>query len=210
MKEISDIIFDLGNVLVPFDWNIALERLTYRLPERFLEMVRRDPQGFKHIFLKGSENLETGRLSFESFWERMCGELGTRLSLEEFRFMWCDIFEADESMIELGWSLAAKYRVWLASNTCSEHYEWIIHRFPRIKFFRKAALSYELGVMKPSLRYYARALQLFNISPYSSLFIDDVQENVEGARAMGMQGVVFIGYKQLTAQLTKYGIAKCA
>lgn len=210
MKEISDIIFDLGNVLVPFDWNIALERLTYRLPSSLLDYRRLHPRSLRQIFLKYSDQLETGRISFESFWEATCAELGFHLSLKEFRLIWCDIFEADESMIELGQSLAVKYRVWLASNTCNEHYQWIIHRFPRIRFFQKAALSYELGAMKPSSHYYKKALQLFDISPDSSLFIDDIKANVTGACALGMHGIVFQGYEHLVKELNQYGIETSA
>ncbi len=207
MKKISDIIFDLGNVLVPFDWDIAVERLTYRLPSRLSMLSRGEPESFRKIFLKRSENLETGKLSFESFWKVTCEELGIPMSLQEFRLIWCDIFVADETMIELGHALASKYRVWLASNTCKEHYEWIIHRFPKIKFFRGAALSYELGAMKPSIQYFASTLRLFNISADTSLFIDDIQANVEGARALGINGVIFDGYQNLIKELQKYGIS---
>ncbi len=205
-NAISDIIFDLGNVLVPFDWNRAIQRLLPRLPLRVADMVRRDLQSFKQIFLKRSEELETGRLPFERFWQDICDQLGTSLSLEEFRIIWCDIFEANESMIDLGHALATEYRVWLASNTCREHFEWIIHRFPRIRFFRSAALSYELGTMKPAPQYYVKALDLFDISPGSSVFIDDIRENVEGARAVGMHGIVFTGYEQLVEALAKAGV----
>jgi len=206
MSTISDIIFDLGNVLVPFDWNRAIDRLVSRLPLNLVDMIRRDLQSFKQIFLKRSEELETGRLPFEGFWEYVCGELGTSLSLEEFRIIWCDIFEANEAMIDLGHALATEYRVWLASNTCREHFEWIIHRFPRIRFFRSAALSYELGTMKPARQYYVKALELFDISAASSVFIDDIRENVEGARRVGMHGIVFTGYEQLVEALAKAGV----
>ncbi len=206
MTAIADIIFDLGNVLAPFDWNRAIERLLTRLPLRVVDMVRCDLQSFKQLFLKRSEELETGRLPFERFWQYACDELGTSLSLEEFRVIWCDIFEANESMIDLGHRLSAEYGVWLASNTCREHFEWIIHRFPKIRFFRRAALSYELGAMKPARQYYIKALELFDISPRSSVFIDDIRENVEAARDVGMHGIVFDGYEQLVEALAKVGV----
>jgi putative hydrolase of the HAD superfamily len=205
--HINDIVFDLGNVLVPFDWNRALTRLRPRLPLRFANMLAHDEKSFRQIFLQHGLELETGRMDFQTFWGLTTGEIGLNMTLGEFRDVWCDIFDVQESVVSLAERLTRKYGVWLASNTCREHFEWIQERFPRIGFFRGAALSYELGIMKPSREYYEKALELFGIEPLGSVFIDDIPDNVEGARLVGMRGIVFRGYGDLVKALDGLGVS---
>lgn len=205
--KITDIVFDLGNVLVPFDWNRALTRLRPVLPLRFARMLAHDEKSFRQIFLQHTVELEKGHMEFRTFWRLTTTEIGLNMTLEEFRDVWCDIFDIQESVVSLAKHLSQKYGVWLASNTCREHFEWIQERFPRIDFFRGAALSYELGVMKPSREYYEKALELFGIEPMESVFIDDILDNVEGARRVGMGGIVFREYGELVKALEGLGVS---
>lgn len=204
--NITDIIFDLGNVLVPFDWNRAIKRLQPGLPPRFVTMIVHDEKSFRQIFLQHALALETGRMDFQTFWGLTTQEIGLKMALEEFRDVWCDIFEIHESVVGLAERLTENYGVWLASNTCREHFEWIRDRFPNIGFFQGVALSYELGLMKPSREYFERALELFGIDPFRSIFIDDIPENVEGARRVGMRGIVFTGYHELMKEFEELGV----
>ncbi len=205
-RQIKDLLFDLGNVLVTFDWNIALGRLKPYLSPKLAHLLRSDEQAFKDLFHEPGTALEMGRIGFDEFHEFMSDRLEINIEKEEFRRIWCDIFQANEDMVVLGRELSKRYGTWLVSNTSEAHYQWIINKFPQILFFRDAALSYELGVMKPSAEYYSRLLAKFGVDPAASVFIDDIQENVDGAINAGIAGIVFQDKQQLAIELEKLGI----
>jgi glucose-1-phosphatase len=203
---IKDILFDLGRVLVPFDWEIALRKLRPHLAPDLEQLSRTDEKVFSGLFIEDAVDLEMGKIEFDQFHGRVSEKLNLPLDVERFRTIWCDIFRMDEEMVSLGESLSGRYRTWLASNTSRVHYEWILDRFPRVAFYRAAALSYELGVMKPSQRYYEKAVQYFGIEPHTAVFIDDLEENVEGSVRAGMHGIRFQTRNQLVEELRRLGV----
>jgi FMN phosphatase YigB (HAD superfamily) len=203
---IRDILFDLGNVLVPVDWERAFQRLAPHLPRKMAHLLKEDRPAFVELFREPAIALETGKIDFQHFWTIMSNVLGIEINEADFRFIWCDIFTMDAEMVSLGEALSRNYGTWLLSNTCEAHYNWIMDRFPRVAFFRNAALSFELGVMKPSRRYYEEAIQKFRIEPASSVFIDDLKENVDGAISVGINGILFAGRKLLIQELLKLGV----
>ena len=203
---ISNIIFDLGKVLCPFDWTTAYEKLMPHLPARRRRLLVEDRDALKGLFKGPANALESGKIDFDCFRQEMCEILGIRLNGDEFHRIWCDIFRMDEDMVALGERLSTRYGTWLASNTSKVHYEWILARFPRVAFYRAAALSYELGVMKPAPAYYEKAIALFGIEPSLSVFIDDIEENVVGAMRFGMTGILFRSHTLLMEELKGLGV----
>jgi glucose-1-phosphatase len=128
------------------------------------------------------------------------------VSLEELHFIWCDMFRVNEEMVALGRRLTSAYDTVLASNTSRAHHDWIIERLPQVAFFRAAALSYELGVMKPARAYYERTIDLFAIDPGRAVFIDDLSDNVAAAVNCGFHGIVFSGIRDLLPELESLGV----
>ena len=205
-RQIRDILFDLGKVLVRFDWDIALSRLAPYLSGDMATLLTRDKQAFKRLFHEPGAALESGEIDFDEFHRIMSDRLAIRIEKTEFHRIWCDIFELDEDMASLGEELSKDYRTWLVSNTSEAHYQWIINKFPRVLFYRDAALSFDLRVMKPSGKYYSLLIEKFGIDPARSVFIDDIQENVDGAIRAGMKGIVFRGRDRLVAELATIGV----
>jgi glucose-1-phosphatase len=204
--QIADILFDLGKVLVTFDWDIALQRLLPHLKEETAREVAKSKENFIGLFRGPGIALEKGQIDFDEFYNDMRNRLGISVGKDEFQYIWCDIFEMNEDMIMLGKELSGKYRTWLVSNTSQAHYRWILEKFPLVAFYRDAALSFELGSMKPSQEYYRGVIDKFGIEPARTVFIDDLPENVVGALRAGMKGIVFRGIEHLVAELKLMGV----
>jgi glucose-1-phosphatase len=204
--QIKDLLFDLGNVLVRFDWDIALSRLAPSLSGDTATLLKRDKQAFRGLFHEPGAALESGKIDFNEFHQIMSDRLATNIEKADFYRIWCDIFELDEDMASLGEELSKCYGTWLVSNTSEAHYQWIVNKFPRVLFYRDAALSFELRVMKPSEKFYSRLIEKFGIDPARTVFIDDIQENVEAAIRAGMTGIVFRGQEQLVSELGNIGV----
>ena len=180
---IEHVIFDLGQVLIPFDWQIAISRLIPYVPPEIRNLIDGNKSAFIRLVAEPGIELETGIINFHEFEVRVQAKLGTKIDSREFHSVWCDIFRADYDMINLGKVLSTRMGTWLASNTSETHYRWVIEHFPEVVFFKKAALSYELGVMKPDLRFFELAARTFGIDPETAVFTDDIEENVDAAVA---------------------------
>lgn len=205
-SAINDLLFDLGQVLVPFDRDMGLNRLRPYLPPHQARLLDEDKAAFLEQFTEPANSLETGEIEFDLFRRVVENILGVRIGGEDFRMIWCDIFRLDNGMVALGESLSRRYGTWLVSNTSRAHYEWIVGKFPQINFYKGSALSFELGVMKPADEYYSKAIERFGIDPARSIFIDDLAENVEGAIRAGMHGIVFTGREALVDGLRELGV----
>ena len=205
-ETIRDIIFDLGNVIAPLDRSVSYDRLERLLPADRGDLLRRDREGFEERIRGPAVELESGRMDFAEFTRLTTDILGAQIPDTEFHRIWCDIFTVDEDVVRLGTFLSRRYGVWLASNTNRPHYEWIVGRFPRITFYRAAALSCELGVMKPAPEFFEKALAMFGVNRRRAVFIDDLEENVEGAIRVGLRGIVFKNCERLTAELVALNV----
>ena len=205
-KTIDNIVFDLGNVLVPVERQRAYKKIEPYLPLDKKRLMLEDPPGFEGLLAAAATAFESGFISFDEFQTSIISTLEIDHNQLDFYEAYCDVFSLDQRMVKLGTTLAGRYDSWLASNTSEVHYKWILERFPEVAFYKSAALSYELGVMKPDLDYFRKAINLFNIDPQRSVFIDDLEENVAAAIESGMNGIVFKGYSSLIPELERLGI----
>ena len=91
-------------------------------------------------------------------------------------------------------------------NTNELHFTFCKENLPALRSIPRFFLSYEMKASKPDPRYYAIVLDRLGISPELLVFIDDLEENVEGARTAGMNGILFRGPEELEPELEKLGL----
>jgi len=190
------ILFDLGNVIVPFDFKRAYARLAplcgcgptdIPVKIRSTDLVTR---------------FETGLVGPEQFVEELSAVLGLKITFEEFRDLWTCIFLPQPLIAEpLLESLASRYRLMLLSNTNPIHFEMVKANYPLLRHFHDCVLSYETGALKPSSKIFHVALQRARCEPEECFFIDDILINIEAARRHGMDAVQFRDSVQLEAEL---------
>jgi putative hydrolase of the HAD superfamily len=199
--SIEVILFDLGNVILPFN--------NYQIAEKLSRFSQRrdfqDPQKvFSYLFdlQKGVINdFDKGRVSPPEFFQSIRNDLGLSISFEEFIPIWTDIFIENQEVSEIIRSLKGRWRLGLLSNTDPLHFSYILSKFPIISAFEKSILSYEVGFKKPDARIFQKAIEWASAQPQKILFIDDTKGHVDAALALGMQGIHFISAQQLKKDL---------
>ena len=67
--------------------------------------------------------------------------------------------------------------------------------FPFLKYADGYLISYEVKLMKPDKAIYLALCQKYGLDPAECVMIDDLEENVSGARQAGMKGLVFKSFK---------------
>lgn len=200
-SDIQAVIFDMGRVLVNIDNQLLVEKL-------FKGLNTNDPQELGRHTMSDPAMVEfnCGRIPDEEFHRRMCEQYGLEPNFETFKSLWCEIFYPMDGMEDLVRSVSKKTTVGLLSDTDPIHWNFIRNRWPWIGQIKNPTLSYEIGVMKPNAAIYLAAAQHVRTPPPQCLFIDDLQANVDGARAVGMQGLLFEGVKPLSQKLDSMGL----
>lgn len=198
---IKAVIFDLGRVIVPFDFNRGYVRLAGLCSIPAAEIPRRiAPTGLV-------ERFETGTIEPRDFVRELSKHLDLDTSYENFCEIWSSIFLPHtlipEAMIE---GLARRYRLVLLSNTNHIHFEMIRENYPLLRHFHSLVLSYKVGAMKPLPLIYRRAIEEAGCLPEECFFTDDIPAYVEAARAQGIDAVLFESAAQIEAELHKRGV----
>ncbi len=103
----------------------------------------------------------------------------------------------DDDMVAYSQTFKPAYRVGLLSNIDVGTMERLFPEPERSQLFDVFVMSGELGVTKPSVRIFEIAAERLGLAPDECVMIDDIPDNIEGARLAGMYGIVFASRQQL-------------
>ena len=180
-------IFDLGNVLVNFDVQ-QLYRAVAESSGLPLEESARGLQDGEMLF-----SVETGKITDQEFVDYVNESKGLHWTLEDLIEVWAGMFSVNEAGYAIFTELKEEgYPVHFLSNLAWHNMEAIRRQWPG--FFDQSAenfFSYEMGFHKPDERIYRATLEQLNAEAADCFFLDDKLENVEAARALGMNAHPF-------------------
>jgi len=185
-------VFDLGNVLVAFD-----ERLVYqRLRQRCRPGARVEAVFDAHLEAAG---VDIGG-DFDRLHPLLVRDLGLSMTLEELRLAWNDIFSPMPEMLEVvRESPRPRY---LLSTTNAPHVVWLRQHFSYVfALFDHCFLTCEIGLRKPDPALFRHVESVTGHPPERHLLIDDMPQNVAGARAAGWQAIRFVGVEDCRQRL---------
>lgn len=194
------VIFDLGNVLLTLHWERMLGRFAQHTGKSPAELER------YHATAPWGRQLATGEISQWDYYEAVSAELGFTGSYDEFAAAWSDMFSPNEPILALADRLKGKLPRLILSNTNAIHMQFIFARYPCVLGFDGYILSHEIGAEKPDRRIYEWAVRRYRLDPARTVFVDDLIENVAGARAAGLRAVHHRDPVETHRELTKLGV----
>jgi putative hydrolase of the HAD superfamily len=179
--KIQAVIFDIGNVLLTFDYFIAERALVSHTGiENPPSVEDLHPHRMDH---------ETGRSSREDFIRIVREAFAHDGPEDHFMELWTRIFQVNEPMVGWARSLHGKIPLYLLSNIGCIHHDHIFEEYDFFgSLFRDGIYSYKAGIMKPEPRIFELAKSQFGVDPAKTLYIDDLEENVRGAESVGFVG----------------------
>jgi len=194
------VIFDLGRVLVNFDFKRGYQALEGFCPYAAGEIPKR-------LSTCGLvEQFETGLIEPRDFVAQISAVLDLTVDYDRFCQIWSSIFTetlVPEEMLE---GLAARYRLLLLSNTNAIHFDGLRETHTMLRHFHHLVLSYEVKAMKPQPEIFQAAIALAGCRPEECFYTDDIADNVAAACNLGMDAVRFESLAQLQRELAARGI----
>jgi len=198
---IKAVIFDLGKVLIPFDFRRGYQGLEKACSLAAEEIRSRlTATDLVHRF-------ETGLVESADFVAQLSGMLELRLSYDQFCEIWSSIFLPDPLIPEsLLAGLGRRYRLLLLSNTNAIHYTMLERTYPLLRHFHDTVLSYRVRAMKPAPAIYREAIARAGCRPEECFYTDDIADYVDAGRREGMDAVQFESRQQIEHELLARGI----
>ncbi|MGG5218827.1 MULTISPECIES: glucose-1-phosphatase [Rahnella] len=179
-------IFDMGNVIIDIDFKRVLGVWSHLSGTPLATLTERFKMG--EVF----QQHERGEISDEQFAADLCNEMGIALSFEQFSAGWHAVFVGlRPEVITLFQKLREEgHRVVVLSNTNRLHLDFWPQHYPEIEANTDAMyLSQNLGMRKPEPEIFQHVLEKEGFTADQAVFFDDVAENIEAARAAGIEAV---------------------
>lgn len=191
-------VFDLGNVILPFEHRqiaVKLHKVSriqdlFSPNDLFRFLFDRD-RGFVNSY-------EEGLMSSQDFFAKLRKRYKLELEFKEFKDIWNDIFEEDPEVNAIIKYLKNKgLPIFLLSNTNELHFSYVKRRYPIVHSLDEWILSYEVGARKPKKKIYEAVFEKTDIARDETFYIDDKEPYVEAAKSFGLQGMHFKNAKDL-------------
>ncbi len=185
------IVFDIGRVLVVFDWRTYLHSLftdedtIAAMNHAFWEIglwreMDRGAISQEHVY-QALLNVSPG---YEEQMKMTYDRLGECIGKTDYAEKW--ILELKER----------GYRVLFLSN----YSDYLIDKNPEplsfLKLMDGGIFSCHVKLLKPDLKIYETLLEKYSLTPSDCLFLDDMPVNILGAKECGMNGIVFTTYAE--------------
>lgn len=198
---INTIIFDIGNVLIKFRWEDYLKDCGY--DEEVIQKVANATVNNKLWKEWDRGEKETDELINLCCKQEPCVEKEIRKLFDDFLQL---VEEYDYSADFIKNLKQNGYKVYLLSNYSKRNFELGKEYFKFYPYVDGGVISYEIQHIKPEAEIYEALIKKYKINPNEAVFLDDLQENLEGAKPFGFATIQVISYEQTLEDLRELGV----
>lgn len=195
MSKYETIVFDLGNTLIRFDHNISAKKIANLF---HLDLKRVYDTFFDSEITRA---FERGEISIRDFYCRISRFFNIDIPYKDFMDIWNDIFWEDEGSCAIARELKKNYKLFLLSNINRSHFEHIRGKFDILQIFDQLVLSYMVGAIKPDKKIFDHVVELAGGDRSRLLYIDDREDLIKEATALGIDSIRYQGADKLKKDL---------
>jgi HAD superfamily hydrolase (TIGR01509 family) len=197
---IENIIFDLGNTLVYFDFCYFYDRIA--LHEKNL-----NARSLKNFVINKKYDLKItrGTIGIKDLFKILKRKFKLKIGYADFLFFYSDIFWVNSPMKIFVEKISRikRFNIFLLSNTDPIHINFIDKNFPFVRLLKNRVLSYKVKANKPQKKIFQYILQKYNLNPGKTLLIDDVKDNVRVSETLGIKAIHYKNHKVFLKQFSK-------
>lgn len=189
---IKAIIFDLAGVIISDGYWSWLNEFVADIEKK------------KEFFLKQGDLVDSNEITVEEHEKAMAEAASV-----EWKTVWPEVKKRlviDWEMITLISKLKRQYKIGALSNFPKEWFEEIFTENKLQNYFDTLVISSINHVIKPQKEAYQIVLNLLEVEPQEAIFIDDREKNIQGAKVIGIDSILFKNQQQLISDLQKKGV----
>jgi putative hydrolase of the HAD superfamily len=201
---IRNVVFDVGNVFVRWSPPTVIERCFDLRPDSDENKQR------ANTLLRGPlwKSLNLGKLTLEEIGLAYQSQFG--LTPQETKALFFHMIDHQELLVgtvELAQRIKrAGYRMFALTDNVHEIVAYLKSRHQFWGLFEGAVVSAEVGLLKPDPAIFRHLIESFSLDPTETVFLDDVQANVDGATSIGMEARVFTTASRCEDDLRNMGL----
>jgi FMN phosphatase YigB (HAD superfamily) len=198
--SIEALIFDIGNVLVPFDWQPFRNRLQAGCSNLTIDAERE----FRQLIVR----FDLGEMSGEMFSRLAIPMIGFQGDEREFTSIWNGIFGSNPRMERSILALKDRFPLFLLSNTSDLHLAYLTQNYAVLQHFADGVFSFRARCAKPDRKIFETAIHQFGLKPENTIYVDDLAPNVRSALDIGLKAIRYdlTDHAEFERQLAEHGI----
>lgn len=198
---VENIIFDIGKVLMAFEWEKYLE--SFGFPREKYEKIA-DATFRSKVWDERDRGLYD-----EEEYIRQFAELAPEYETEIREVIrrspeTISLYPYAETWVK--YLKSQGYHLYILSNYCSYILEHTKSQMKFLKYMDGVVFSCQVKELKPEEGIYRKLLETYSLDPDKCVFLDDRKENCAGAEKLGIHTILFKDFKQATAELEKLGV----
>ncbi|MEF9920664.1 MAG: HAD family phosphatase [Erysipelotrichaceae bacterium] len=190
---IKNVIFDIGNVLIDFQPDLYFKEMiaNHELRKHLCDIIFHSPEWLA---------VDEGTLDYDDCEAILLKQHPSDSSnIKMMIDTWMKMMIVKEEVLSYAYSLQKEgYKIYLLSNLSAGSHDYIRNINNFFDEFDGFVLSYEVGLVKPDAEIYKTLLRKYELRSTQCIFIDDLKANIEQAIALGIHGVVFNNFKQVS------------
>ena len=179
--SIEALIFDIGNVLVPFDWQPFRNRLQAGCSNLTPDVEKE----FRQLIVR----FDVGEMGGEMFSRLAIRMIGFQGDEREFTSIWNGIFGSNPRMERSILALKDRFPLFLLSNTSDLHLAYLMQNYSVLQHFADGVFSFRARCAKPDRKIFETAIQQFGLQPEHTIYVDDLAPNVRSALDIGLKAI---------------------
>jgi putative hydrolase of the HAD superfamily len=198
---IKNIVFDVGNVLVRWDPHTIINQSfpNHVSPQSLMQAI------FKHqTWYDLNLGLITEVEAIAQYHERLQID---KPSLELLiQIAKASLLPIEESILLLERLSRLEFKLYALTDNTKEIMIYLKEKYQFWQYFQGVVVSAEIGYLKPAQEIYQHLLTTYQLEPFETVFIDDLEKNIQGAKQCGIHGVVFQNTAQCIESLKALGV----
>ncbi len=199
--DMENIIFDVGQVLVKYDWETYLDNFHFPKEER--------DRIAKEVFMSDIWNERDRSSENEQYYVDEMVKAAPEYEEDIRKVMQHSDETIEKTDYADTWVKYLKnqgYHIYILSNYATDTLEKTSGKLSFLKYVDGAVFSCQVKQIKPEPEIYRTLLERYHLNPENSVFLDDRAENCEAARKEGIHAIQFRSFKQAAAELEKMGV----
>ena len=200
-SDMENIIFDVGQVLVKYDWETYLDSFGFPKEER--------DKIAEVVFQSNTWNERDRSSETEQYYVDQMVKAAPEYEKDIREVMRRSDETIEKTDYAETWVRYLKdkgYHVYILSNYATDTLERTEDKLTFLKYVDGAVFSCQVKQIKPEPEIYKTLLGRYHLDPEKSVFLDDRAENCEAARKQGIHAIQFKSFKQAAAELEKLSV----